>query len=259
MTLIDPRSAEAFAGQYRHVSYPRRTIEKVQYLTGQVTVATGEGGTLVVSDVNPSEPGEQTFTPSGPGRFRQASGEGRSEIGFRRDADGSVTHLFVGVEAYERLPWAESPSLHRRLFKGCALVFAWAGLGWPVMRLALTWWVRHFHLTALQIRTRRTARADRMLAAACLINLLFMVGFGFALANTPDDALVCGPPVGMVFMLWLPLMSTLLTLAGSARAARLVTDTALSRFTRLHRTAIAAIAIGFLPLLAYWNLLGFNY
>lgn len=258
-TSADSHAAEDFTGQYRHLSYPRRTIEKVQYLTEQVSVDPGPGGTLLVTGVNLSEPAPQTFAPVGAGRYRQTGGEGRIEIGFRRAGDGRVTHLLVGADAYERLPWAESPSLHRRLFKGCAIAFVWAGLAWPALRLGLGWWGRRNRFNALLARCRRTARADRMLAAGCLINLLFLLGFAYLLTHTTDDALVCGPPVEMRRMLLLPLLAAVLTLAGSARAARLLTDARTSRLTRLHRTAIAAIAIGFLPLLAYWNLLGFNY
>jgi hypothetical protein len=260
MTLIDPGAAAAFAGQYRHVSYPRRTIEKVQYLTDPVAVQPGPAtGTLIVSEVNPSEPGAQTFAPSGPGRFRQVSGDGRSEIGFRRDEAGNVTHLLVGAEAYERLAWVEHPTLHRRLFKGCAAVFVWAGLGWPLLRLGYGAWSRRHPQAAREARRRRTARADRMLAAACLINLMFLFAFGFALVHTTNDAFVCGPPPGMRLTLWLPPLAAILTLAGSARAARLLADHGLPLAARLHRTAVALAAIAFLPLLAYWNLLGFNY
>jgi CubicO group peptidase (beta-lactamase class C family) len=256
----DAGSAARFAGQYRHVSYPRRTIEKVQYLTDEISVRADEGGTLVVADLNPSEPGPQSFEPFGPaGRFRQTTGDARVEIGFREDADGNVTHLLVGAEAYELLPWAEHPTLHRRLFKACAALFLWAGLGWPLLRLALGWWVRHFRFRDLQARARRTARADRMLAAACLINVMFLIGFGFVLTNTTSDAFVCGPPPEMRLMLWLPPLAALLAVLGSARAVPLLVDAALSPVARLHRTLIAAVAIGFLPLLAYWNLLGFNY
>jgi hypothetical protein len=123
----------------------------------------------------------------------------------------------------------------------------------------LGWWVRRHRFNALLERRRRTARADRMLAAACLINLMFLFGIAFQLTNTTDDALVCGPTPQLRLILWLPPLAAILTLAGSARAMRLLADAGASRLTRLHRTAIAAIAIGFLPLLAYWNLLGFNY
>jgi CubicO group peptidase (beta-lactamase class C family) len=255
----DASALEAVVGQYRDVSYSRRTIEKVQYLNEQVTVAPGPAGTLIVSDVNLSEPGRQVFAALGQGRYRQTSGEGRIEIGFRRDANGRVTHLLVGTEAYERLNWAERPSLHRQLFKACALVFAWGGIAWPTLRLGYGWWVRRYRLNGLIIRCRRTAGADRMLAAACLINLLFLFGITFVCSQTTDDAFVCGPPTDVPRMLLLPLLAGLLTLLGSARAAWLLTRARLSRLARLHRAAVAAIAIGFLPLLAYWNLLGFNY
>jgi hypothetical protein len=98
-----------------------------------------------------------------------------------------------------------------------------------------------------------------MLAAGCVINLLFLVGFGVALATTTSDAFLCGPSPEIRLMLWLPPAAALLTLAGGARAARLLADAASSPVARLHRTAVAVAAIGFLPLLAYWNLLGFNY
>jgi hypothetical protein len=96
-----------------------------------------------------------------------------------------------------------------------------------------------------------------LLAAGCALNFAFLIVFAHLFQNTPDHELIYGPTLAMRMTLWLPILAAALTLVCTLAIPRLLAAGPFA--ARFHRLAILAASLGFIPLLIYWNLLGFNY
>ena len=106
---------------------------------------------------------------------------------------------------------------------------------------------------------RRLSQAWVLAGVVGTLNLVFIIGFPLSLWLYGFWRLVYGVPVATIAFLCIPLLTTILTLG-------LLTFTALawqknywSVLKRSHYALIALAAIVFIPFLAYWNLLGFQF
>jgi CubicO group peptidase (beta-lactamase class C family) len=182
-----------------------------------------------------------------PAKRRLAEGP---RVAFRLDDSGRVTDLFNGNSAYERIPRYETWGVQVVAVVVSLILCAYASLAWPI---------------AAGRRRRRNApalhpgvRATLWFAtAASALNFLFAIAFTvFILAMNPPD-IGYGPPPVLVGILVIPVISGIMTLllAPWSIAARKY----LPRPCRLHLAVTTVASVLFLTLLAYWNLLGFQF
>jgi hypothetical protein len=128
----DREVAGRIAGEYAFNRRSYTTFQKAMGLSGAVTVRAQEDGALVLK----SPLGLSRLVPVGPLLYRDGLGE--DLVAFREDADGRVTHGFLGIApmmALERAPRSEAMMLHRVLL-GLALL---AFLG-TVVAAPRRWW-----------------------------------------------------------------------------------------------------------------------
>jgi hypothetical protein len=240
----DREVAGRIAGEYAFNRRSYTTFQKAMGLSGAVTVRAQEDGALVLK----SPLGLSRLVPVGPLLYRDGLGE--DLVAFREDADGRVTHGFLGIApmmALERAPRSEAMMLHRVLL-GLALL---AFLG-TVVAAPRRWW-RKRKGTALpgdDLPGRKT------LVAMALVNLAF-VGAVAMLALDPMS-LMSGPLTGLKIALGLPVIGIVLALGAAVLAVRQWMKGSATLGARLRYSAVVVLALVFAWSLNVWNLLGWR-
>ena len=237
-----PAPLSDFAGEYRNTYYAHGTLEKLRVLwKSPARVYLDPHGELMVQ-----EPGENARRVYQAGDLLFAARGEQPNVSFRRNEAGDVTQLFVGTTAYERQAWWNAPRLHLVLLGGLTGFFI---ASVPVMAGRWGWFV---------FRRRRIAGSGAILRAGvalcALFNAVFMLALARLLVNYETRDLVYGLPGWMQPLLNLPLLAACYSIFAVALAVHSIRRReSMSRIIR--HVSFAIIAIGFVPLLAYWNLL----
>jgi CubicO group peptidase (beta-lactamase class C family) len=169
--------------------------------------------------------------------------------------------LYVGLDAYERMPWWRTRPVERALALVLLAVFA-SVVAWPFV------WGARRGLERLELtrRSRRArgggaaapaVRAPWLLAgtaAAALGNLLFVGGFAYYLTSRPYLELGYGFPAPLRALLWLPLLTGLLALA--LLAVLVVRRPRWGPALRAHAAVILVAALAFTAALGALQVLG---
>jgi len=111
----------SLAGAYRDNWYSKSELDKLQSIFWQVEVRPAAGGGLLVD--SPMDPtGPSRWQRAGPLRFDNVADD--RMLAFGRDANGDVSHLFIGSSAYERIPWFETARTHELAIAPIMLLLA---------------------------------------------------------------------------------------------------------------------------------------
>lgn len=236
------RSLEDLVGEYRNTYYAHGTMEKLRVLwKAPARVYLDEHGELMVR-----EPGEHArrVYPTGDLLFA-ARGEAPT-VAFRRDASGAITDLFVGTTAYERQHWYDAPRFHLAALGIFAFCFV---LCVPVMAGRWGWALCH---------RRRVSAAGAVLrggtALCAAANAVFLVALARLLVNYEMRDIVYGLPIWLLRLLGLPMLAAAGAIGGLLLAMRSIYRHE-SGLRIARHVLFAILALGFIPLLAYWNLL----
>ncbi len=178
-------------------------------------------------------------------------------ISFQEDARGTITHLFIGTNAFDKLAWYETVAFQWNFIGISMLVFLLGSLGWPLGEF-LRRVLNRPNGTPSAARSARVAAWLVCLLALISLLLSLPVLQGGPLANWLGiQKLVYGAPILVVILLWINLITTGLTLG-------LVIFTVLAwkhrYWTFLGRcrySVITLVALMRIPFLVYWNRLGF--
>jgi CubicO group peptidase (beta-lactamase class C family) len=250
-TELRPSAPAAdLAGSYRSVRYSRSTIEKVMTLFAQLEVRAAPDGRLEIPIPGFAYP-DARWEQVAPLLFRSRDPGPRGlplhPAAFRRDESERVSHLLLGPIAFERLLWWEAAAVQLGAFALLVLLFAssLAGAGRRLLRGA-----RGPAFPSL-------ARSVEL--AVCAGNLVFVVGSVATLAEVLSGGGVefaYGLPRQIVVLSFVPIATAVLCLPLVACAALAWSRSWGSLAARVHYSLVAAAAALFVPLLAYWNLLG---
>lgn len=242
---------DRYAGDYR-ITRTGQDLTKAAALVSSISVEAGPDGTLTTNGPLSADPGKTTqrWSPIGPELFQERDGGDR--LGFRVDGDGRVTALFSTANptvAYERLPWWQSPLLHKILLAASLLVLLAALLHWPVAGL-----VRRLRGRPAPSRWAGAARLAAWVTAALVAG--FTAGFAmlFADGNRLNESILLGGSPLMITVLALSttaVATTALAAAGTIAAWRRRWWT---RTGRLHHTAVTLAAATFLTVAATYHL-----
>lgn len=124
-----PDRADALEGTYRSLRVAVTTHSRLPTTlqAGEVDVEVDDEGYLVTDDG-----GEQArWVQREPLVFEEA--EGDDALAFE-DENGTITHLYVGSQAFRRRPWHESVALHGGLAAGSTLGMLAGAVAWPAAR-----------------------------------------------------------------------------------------------------------------------------
>jgi uncharacterized membrane protein YidH (DUF202 family) len=158
-----------------------------------------------------------------------------------------VTHLLVGIGAFERARWWELTSVHLMLFGVFLAVFG--------MSMILAGW------RWLRARGRyefASARIRLAIAVCSAINVLFLLGLAVLILHADNREMIYGFSLPTAALLRLPDVVVILTIATIALSAAEWLGHRQphgQRGQRLQHALFAATATLFVPFLAYWHLL----
>jgi len=238
-----------FVGSYRANRYAHWRLTKLAAAFGPVNVILTEEGALKTIT------GRKTsrWIETAPLTFREE--DALRTLAFREDEKGRITHMFLGdlpFIAYERIGLTELPAVHR----GFAIVAA-------ILILATAVFLPAAALVRLRYGVRldpksRVPFAARVLAwSACLLFVVFAVGFAFVMKNPTEIAY--GIPSGLKVLLVLPVLAAVLTLGEMVYTVIIWRSRKGRTWGRVCYTVISLTCIVVLWQLNYWNLLGFRY
>jgi hypothetical protein len=181
------------------------------------------------------------FVELRPGVFRSPTSY--FAIAFRSDSAGYITHIELGDRAFERIAWYETLAIQRGLWLGFGIAFLTATIMLPI--LAWRWRPR--------TRTAQTALGLAWLVAA--LNLIFLIGLAILLPKAYELGLEYGMPPMLAVLFWLPRIAAMLTILLLLALPLIWWRLSWRLVGRAGYTLLVIGALGFIPLLRYWNLL----
>jgi hypothetical protein len=234
--------AHFFEGSYKRTIDSVFSLEKLDSFEGQMQVRSVRDGSLLI--------GSRRAVEIDPLLFQfERDGE---RAAFRQDSRGEITHLFIGAQSYEKVPWYATTPVNRGLLWFFRVFFPLSCLGW----------IFAGHLSRQRIQSSSSEGIRRgiwwLVLWISVSNLVFLWGF-WAIKSGIDPWLMnFGLPLILYAFLVLPLLSTALT--GMLAAIVLWDRIREGRWT--HRGLIDAgflsIASLFLLFLNYWNMIGIH-
>jgi len=248
-----------FTGVYRDLEYPRHTAAKLSAPYEQIWVRGSQYGTLEVRTpplLFARSVNEKTLTPVGPLLFRRLEDDALSA--FAEDEDGRITYgfnlLWPKIGTYERVVWYETIWFHLTIMGICLVLFATAAIAWIILPL-----LRRLFQGKQGPPAPWLYSARGLAGTVGLLNLVFLIGLPLYLWYLGAWKLAYGMPTVAIAFFCLPLITTALTVALPIGAVNVWRDRRSSVGSRIHYGLVTMAAIAFIPILAYWNLLGFQF
>jgi CubicO group peptidase (beta-lactamase class C family) len=245
-----PSRVEAYVGEYHLARNNYTTAEKALALFQPVQVAAGPEGHLAITIQGQAD----QYVEVEPGLLREARGEDR--VIFILD-DGRVTRaLPADLPPFTmfKAPWYATMSFASVLLIGGLVLFLLTLVGWAVAYFT----TRAHDKGALPSRPARLARW--VAAAFLLVSLLFFVGLLSILGSVnpaygvPD--LFFGEAPGLSALMTLTVVIAALAVGMVIMAVMAWLKRYWGWFGRSWYTLMTLVALGWVWLLAYWNMLG---
>ncbi|MDQ3519789.1 MAG: beta-lactamase family protein [Gemmatimonadota bacterium] len=258
---LHPHSAARFAGVYRPILFASTTIERAARLGTDTRVTAHDDGSLSIAI--PGGPRLQLVEIDS-GLFRVSYGpEQGTTVAFTTDGDGSVGRMALAGNtqdpvSFERLAWYERGKLHASLLAGAFLLFLSCAVT-GVVRLA-TFLIHRWRgrQDPVEPPPQRWAWRAAVLTSALVVLAPISVA-AIVLTHTGDDTaadnLRFGLTVGLTLLLvGATLGATLVPFAIHAQRRRYW-----SPARRAYYLMLAIAGMLSLPLLGYYNLLGYRF
>lgn len=249
---------DRFTGTYRDLEYPRHTFVKMSAPFKHINIKNGGDGTLLVSTPGLfflSNAPKIRLVPVEPLLFQRANDDAFTAFG--EDEAGEIAYAFnpiwSKIGAYERVPWYETVWVQLGIIGFCALVFVSAAIVYPITPL-----IRRLQGKQFQVE-RRLSQAWMLAGVASTLNLVFLIGFPLSLWLLGVWKLIYGVPPIVIALLCIPLVTTPLAIGLPFVTLFAWKDKYWSVLKRWHYSLIALAAVIFVPVLAYWNLLGLQF
>lgn len=249
---------ERFTGTYRDLEYPRDTLAKLTAPFKHINITKGDNGTMLVRTPSLfflSNAPKLQLVPVEPLLFQRVDDD--AFTGFAEDRSGRIAFAFnpiwPKIGTFERIPWYETIWIQLALVGFCAVVFLSACTIWPIRPL-----IRGIEGKRLQV-DRRMSRAWLIAGLVSTLNLVFLIGLPLSLWLIGVWKLVYGVPAVVVALLWIPLLTTVLTLGLPIFTVLVWKNKYWSALGRSHYSLVTLAALAFIPFLIYWNLLGFQF
>ncbi|WP_242055564.1 serine hydrolase domain-containing protein [Nostoc flagelliforme] len=245
-------------GTYRDLEYPRDTFAKVTAPFKHINIKKGENGTLTISTPSlfflGSVP-KHTLVPVEPLLFNRVEDDAFTAFG--EDSRGNIAFVFnplwSKIGAYERIPWYGTIWVQLGIVGFCAIVFLSASIVGLIVPL-----IRRLRGKSFIVE-QKFSSAWVVAGMVGTLNLLFLIGLPLSLWLIGVWKLVYGVPGIVVALLCLPLITTVLALVLAVFTGLAWVNHTWSFIKRLHYSLITLAGLIFIPLLAYWNLLGFQF
>ena len=245
------KSLKRYQGSYRHNRYARRTLDKI-FLLGTLSfnLKVTADGTLCVPETlktpNPEylqevEPSLLQLRVKGkepPGSYFVTQSNSRFVA---QEKDSKITALLTNNGVWSKIFWYETKTFHWALICWFVLIFL-SGLVMGILAL-----------------TRFPGTSEHQLAQllavlVCNLNLSFVIGMLFIIGE-----LVYETPKKLALLLCIPIFTSVLAIGLPVFAILAWMNPEWSFIEQLDYLLVSLTALGFIPFLNYWNLLGFRY
>ncbi len=241
------QSLKRYEGSYRGNGYARRSFGKVLLLfSTPLRLKVETDGTLSIPKTLKS-PKTVYFQEVEP-LLLQLKDRDNYAIAKEKN-DGKITSLFTGHGVLEKLAWYETNTFH------------WILIWWFVVMFFSECIVSILSLTRFQLNSWH--QLTQLLAGlSCGLNLFFILGMflvKFLSENNPRFQIEYGMPREIIFLLCIPLFTSVIAIGLPILAVLAWIENDWLFLEQLHYSLVAITALGFIPFLHYWNLLGFRY
>ena len=245
-----------YTGTYRDMEYPRATIAKIIGVFQHTKITSQPDGTLLAQTPKLFFRGVDStklIPTEEPQLFRRQS-DGDFAF-FVEDTSGNITHvsnpLYPKIGTYQRVPWYETIGVQLGLFAFCVIFFLSAIVGGIIHPFRV--------LQGKALHPPKLTAARTVASLLGILNLIFLIGLPLYLWRWGAWKLVYGVPPVAVGFFCLPILTTVLSLLLLILMLTVWRKTLWSLGARSHYTLVTIAAIAFIPLLIYWNLLGFQF
>lgn len=244
-------------GAYWDLEYPHHTLAKLSAPYQRLKIVqTPEGGLEIQFPLlffgSSDRPVPLELLDADSLLFRRV-GE-NALMAFSITEDGTVyahNPVFAKIGSYQRARWYQNIWLHVGLLAAMVLLFLsaiWVAILRPILR----------SLRGKNSKMQQRHGGAWLLAGVvCLANLIFLIGFPLSLWLYGAWRLAYGMPTFGLIFLGIPIVSAVLTVAMAFVAVMSWKDWRWG--TRSHYSLVTLAAAGFAGILAYWNLLGFQF
>ncbi len=236
-------TGQKYAGTYEFTRRNFSKIDKFFSFGSQINVSVSDKGLAI------GEGDEQLlFTPIGPDLFQQVGG--LHQLGFRTDASGKVTHLFLDFFPY--MPLERAPLFDQAYFwiavLGIAAVLFISVFIW----LAFRWRVVNAMARPQKWAVWLSAATAGLALATCVMT------FGVVMSMDMLDRLSRISPTLILFLL-MPIILVGLTAATLLSALMAWKNKYWTVFKRVHYTLVAFSAVAVSLFYFHWNLIGWQF
>jgi CubicO group peptidase (beta-lactamase class C family) len=255
----DTEELRRFRGAYQPVRYSRTTVEKFAIFDTQVEVSVDAEGRLTI---RPRHGKMEQWVQLAPLEFSRA---GTAEkLVFRENEDGEITHLFRSVGdsqfpmAYERLHWHDRLAVQLPYLYAVGSILLASVVVWP-LALVARWFLRRLRGRST-VATNGAGTAVGTAVFVSLLLLVFIAGLDSLLGNSRYRLqLIYGMTSEMYALLWVPIVTTILTAPVTWFALRAWQKRWWTIWGRAWYTIVAVTLLSFIPFFLNWRLLGFMY
>lgn len=245
-------SASRLDGTYRWNRMDRHSFMQLpSMLTAHTLEVQSHDDGTISTTMSPSLIPKSTWEPVEPGVYQQIDGHNR--LAFELNGDEGASAAYVAwplLMTMDRVPWYQSAALNLGLLILMIGVILTTG-GWPIARLYRRMRGREFEITPNHRRAR--------LFAGIVAGLIVMFLVGTLILVSADAVLLLQVPTLFKALLWLPIAAAVLTIPLLVFVIRVWRNDEATSARRVHLSAVALAAVGLIPYLYIWGLLGFHY
>jgi CubicO group peptidase (beta-lactamase class C family) len=229
---------EKFTGKYRYTRYAHTTFDKVAILLGfapEIEIISRDGRLEIVEWNEKLDPiSDLTFHSKYDKYFA-----------FGKDKNGEISYFFADSFSYQKLKWYE-PVKFQTLWIGSIV-------------LILVIFIISNTGRKLFVRKRKSHLINKINFSLASFILLFLSLMAFTLRTTDPQEFFYGIPMLIKMALVLPFLIIPLELITIYLLTKAIRLKELGTFDLVYQSLILVTAMFFIPWLAYFNLIGFNY
>jgi len=239
-------SLKRYQGSYRGNRYARKTLEKVRLLFSPSFYLKAEtDGTLSIPQTlgSPNPISLQEVEPL----LLQIDKDNR--LVAQENDNGKITGLLTSNGVLEKLLWYENNTFHWIMIGLFIVVFLSGSI---VSILAGTGFLGDLGDQWLQ----------SLAGLTCTLNLVFILGMllvNLLSKNNKRLQFAYGMPKIVIVLLCIPIVTSILAVGLPFFAILAWMNNEWSLILRVHYSLVSLTALGLIPFLNYWNLLGFRY
>jgi CubicO group peptidase (beta-lactamase class C family) len=244
------RLATQMTGQYRHIRYPRHSLAKI----GSITLSPKDGHWITTNSDGTITlfPGASQWQEIEPLIFQYPGSD--EYLTFKQDGKGQILASSLSgfvFWVFEKIAWYEAGSFQVGLVIFLTIIFLSAIATW--LLIELRYFLGHTSISSLP------RLVVRLLGLTSALHLIFAGGILLSIQRTYYWEFVSGVPAIVVGLLYLPIVAVGLTTVLTCFTLWIGLTKNLPTYLKTQMLLVILAAWLTIPLLQYWNFLGFQF